>query len=162
ETDFPSYFADLAPLLRGQPRWSIRRRATIGLVSFQKLLMYRDLDPRAWAAGTGPIHHARVREFFEGVSHDGLSIAPDYDLDAAELKTKVAPLIYDADSSQQSALVDALAGKNLVIQGPPGTGKSQTITNLIAVAMASGKTILFVAEKLAALEVVKRRLDAAG
>ena len=53
-------------------------------------------------------------------------------------------------------------GRNLVIQGPPGTGKSQTITNLIAEAIGRGKTVLFVAEKMAALEVVKRRLDAVG
>jgi DNA replication protein DnaC len=53
-------------------------------------------------------------------------------------------------------------GYNLVIQGPPGTGKSQTITNLIAEALGRGKTVLFVSEKMAALEVVKRRLDATG
>ena len=47
----------------------------------------------------------------------------------------------------------------MVIQGPPGTGKSQTITNLIANAVGNGKKVLFVAEKMAALEVVKRRLD---
>ncbi len=68
------------------------------------------------------------------------------------------PLIDDADSSQHSALIDAVDGKNLVIEGPPGTGKSQTITNLIAAAMAQGKKVLFVAEKLAALEVVRSRL----
>jgi hypothetical protein len=161
DTDLGTYFADLVPLPRGQRRWSIRRRVTLGLASFQKLLMYRDLDPHAWTPGTGPIHHPRVREFFEGIAHEGFSVASDYELDSADLRSKVPPLIYDADSSQHSALVDALAGKNLVIQGPPGTGKSQTITNLIAAAIAAGKTVLFVAEKLAALEVVKRRLDAA-
>ncbi|MCZ4238094.1 AAA family ATPase, partial [Staphylococcus equorum] len=49
-----------------------------------------------------------------------------------------------------------------VIQGPPGTGKSQTIANIIAAAIGDGKRVLFVAEKMAALEVVKRRLDATG
>lgn len=68
----------------------------------------------------------------------------------------------DADSSQHSALIDAMRGQNLVIEGPPGTGKSQTITNLIAAALINGKTVLFVSEKLAALEVVRRRLDEAG
>ena len=52
-----------------------------------------------------------------------------------------------------------MKGKNLVVQGPPGTGKSQTITNVIANALAAGKRVLFLAEKQAALEVVKRRLD---
>ncbi|MFW8194336.1 AAA domain-containing protein, partial [Klebsiella pneumoniae] len=68
----------------------------------------------------------------------------------------------DADSSQHSALIDAIRGQNLVIEGPPGSGKSQTITNLIAAALLNGKKVLFVAEKMAALEVVKRRLDRAG
>ncbi len=53
-------------------------------------------------------------------------------------------------------------GRDLVIQGPPGTGKSQTIANIIAAAVADGKTVLFMAEKMAALEVVKRRLDQAN
>ncbi|HYI14606.1 MAG TPA: DUF3320 domain-containing protein, partial [Thermomicrobiales bacterium] len=68
----------------------------------------------------------------------------------------------DADASQRTVLAAIGAGSNLVVQGPPGTGKSQTITNLIAEAIGAGKTVLFVAEKMAALEVVKRRLDRVG
>src|SRR5439155_20140669 len=70
--------------------------------------------------------------------------------------------VMDADGSQAEALAEAAAGRSLVIQGPPGTGKSQTISNLIAEAVHAGKRVLFVAEKLAALEVVKRRLEAVG
>ena len=70
--------------------------------------------------------------------------------------------IVDCDSSQTLAVHDAQHGHSLVIQGPPGTGKSQTIANIIAAAIADGKTVLFVAEKMAALDVVKRRLDQAG
>jgi hypothetical protein len=71
--------------------------------------------------------------------------------------------VFDAHSSQHSALVDVLAQqKNVVIEGPPGTGKSQTITNLIAASIVDGKKVLFVAEKLAALDVVKARLTRAG
>ncbi len=70
--------------------------------------------------------------------------------------------IVDSDSSQALAVHEVRRGKNLVIQGPPGTGKSQTIANVIASAVADGKTVLFVAEKMAALDVVKRRLDATG
>ncbi|MGI9088394.1 MAG: AAA domain-containing protein, partial [Chthoniobacterales bacterium] len=68
--------------------------------------------------------------------------------------------VVDADSSQTAAIEEVKAGRSLVIQGPPGTGKSQTIANLIAAAVAQNRKVLFVAEKLAALEVVKRRLDA--
>ena len=91
-----------------------------------------------------------------------ITLAEEYPIDEPELVKDVPHLIRDADSSQHSALVHALRGQNLVIEGPPGTGKSQTITNLIAAALARGKTVLFVAEKLAALEVVRRRLDDAG
>ena len=71
-------------------------------------------------------------------------------------------LIADAASSPFSAVADAMDGKNLAIKGPPGTGKSQTITNIIGSALAQGKRVLFVAEKMAALQVVKSRPDAAG
>lgn len=86
----------------------------------------------------------------------------EYSIDTLDNIHEKFPLIYDADSSQHSALIDAVNGENLVIEGPPGTGKSQTITNLIAAAMLNGKKVLFVAEKLAALEVVKDKLDKAG
>jgi primosomal protein N' len=68
----------------------------------------------------------------------------------------------DADSTQLAAMASALDGKSFVLQGPPGTGKSQTITNLVAASLARGKTVLFVSEKMAALEVVHRRLRDVG
>lgn len=55
-------------------------------------------------------------------------------------------------------MVAAEEGNDFVIIGPPGTGKSQTIANMIAHCLAHGKTVLFVAEKSAALDVVHRRL----
>ena len=71
-------------------------------------------------------------------------------------------LVLDADSSQQWAINTALQGQNLVIEGPPGTGKSQTIANLIASYIAVGKTVLFVAEKRAAIDAVKKRINNVG
>ncbi len=68
----------------------------------------------------------------------------------------------DCDSSQAAAIEEVRGGRNLVIQGPPGTGKSQSIANIIAAAVRDGRTVLFVAEKLAALQVVKSRLDRVG
>ena len=67
--------------------------------------------------------------------------------------------VVEADFSQQCAIAGIAAGQNAVIHGPPGTGKSQTITNLIATLVAEGKTVLFVAEKRAALEVVQQRQE---
>ncbi len=70
--------------------------------------------------------------------------------------------ILDCDSSQLEAIVAAKKGVSFVLDGPPGTGKSQTITNIIADALSAGKRVLFVSEKVAALDVVKRRLDDCG
>jgi AAA domain len=88
--------------------------------------------------------------------------ADDYSIDDPEVDRFAPILIHDADASQHSALVDGMKGMNLVVHGPPGTGKSQTITNIIANALAQNKTVLFMAGKQAALDVVKRRLDRAG
>jgi hypothetical protein len=96
--------------------------------------------------------------------------APPGNLDHPALDERAVAKIIDldlrlvdrADGTQAKALLYALSGRNLVIQGPPGTGKSQTITNLIAAALHKGKTVLFVSEKLAALEVVRRRLREIG
>ena len=71
-------------------------------------------------------------------------------------------LVLDSDSSQQRAINAALKGQNLVIEGPPGTGKSQTIVNLIASYIANGKSVLFVAEKRAAIDAVKKRIEKVG
>jgi len=66
------------------------------------------------------------------------------------------------DHSQLEAVLNANANKSFVLHGPPGTGKSQTITNIIADALANNKKVLFVAAKKAALDVVHTRLDKIG
>jgi very-short-patch-repair endonuclease len=157
-----SYFRKFDEILRLKRGWRIRPQITLALLSFGKLLMFRDLDPKNWPAGHSIAKHPLVRELFEGTKNPNIRLAEEFPIDAAELKADIPHLIRDADSSQHSALIHALRGQNLVIEGPPGTGKSQTITNLIAAALAKGKTVLFVSEKLAALEVVRRRLDDAG
>jgi len=160
EEDTPeTYFARFEPILSQKQRWKIRRQITLSLLSFGKLLMYRDLDSKVWP---GIAKHQLVTELFEGRKNDTITHAEEHPIDAPELQHELPPLVVDADSSQHSALIDAMRGQNLVIEGPPGTGKSQTITNLIAAALMNGKTVLFVSEKLAALEVVRRRLDEAG
>src|SRR5262245_50710253 len=156
------YFQKFEEILKLKKRWSVRRQITLTLLSFGKLLMYRDLDPKTWPSDQTITSHPVVRELFEGSKNPKITLAEEYPIDDPELKEDIPHLILDADSSQHSALVHALRGPSLVIEGPPGTGKSQTITNLIAASLAKGKTILFVSEKLAALEVVRRRLDDAG
>jgi very-short-patch-repair endonuclease len=161
EDDVHTYLGKFESILKAKPRWRLRRFLTLSFLSFTKILMYRDLDPARWPGGW-LAQHARVRELFEGTRQTDAEYGQEYAIDAPEMKARVPKLILDADSSQHSALIDAVDGKNLVIEGPPGTGKSQTITNLIAHAISSGKTVLFAAEKLAALEVVRKRLDDAG
>lgn len=159
------YFYRVQQLIaKPRPSWKVRRWATIALLNFSKLLMYLDLDPEHWPSDGAITLHPIVSRFFTGQAVEGTctGFCPEHSIDDIPEVHKLYPLVDDADSSQHSALIDAMQGKNLVIEGPPGTGKSQTITNLIAAAMAQGKRVLFVAEKLAALEVVKRRLDHAG
>jgi hypothetical protein len=156
------YFEKFSELLNLKKRWKIRRRITLTFLSFGKLLMYCDLNPNTGTTGQSIANHPLVRELFEGIKKPNINLAEEYAIDEPSLKKDVPLLIRDADSSQHSALIHALRGKNLVIEGPPGTGKSQTITNLIAAALAGGKTVLFVSEKLAALEVVRSRLDDVG
>ena len=96
-----------------------------------------------------------------GFDEPAPQISSDDNLDQILAPQEVHHVV-DADSSQVLALLDVNQGRNLVVQGPPGTGKSQTITNMIAEALGAGRTVLFVSEKMAALEVVKRRLDAIG
>ena len=90
------------------------------------------------------------------------TLAEEYAIDAPELKKDVPHLIRDADSSQHSALIHALRGQNLVIEGPPGTGKSQTITNLIAAALARARLCSSSRKSSRPLRWSASRLDDAG
>jgi very-short-patch-repair endonuclease len=157
------YFAHVSHSVEQMPRWDVDQQAVaLGFFSFSKLLMYKDLDQENWPDGRKPSEH----EVLCSLLHEGFEDpGPLFD-EKEKLDEKVDPAdlhqVRDADSSQTMAVLEMKAGRNIVIQGPPGTGKSQTITNLIAEAIADGKKVLFVSEKMAALEVVKRRMDDVG
>jgi len=144
-------------------QWRVELQCAVGFFSFHKLAMYSDLDPSNWDASQATAVESLAERLFCGSEEAvGTNLyAGDYDVDRHEL-AKTIELPLDADSSQHSAITDIASGRNLVIEGPPGTGKSQTIANAIAHAVEQGKTVLFVAEKLAALEVVHKRLAHAG
>ena len=151
----------------GLARWSVEPDSVaLGFFAYNKIMMYHDLDESAWPYAD----RLAANEIIGALYGDGFHYpAPAIPSDA-QIDTYLSPQdtyhVLDADSSQSLAIHDALGsgsgGRSLIIQGPPGTGKSQTITNIIAEAVARGKRVLFVAEKMAALEVVKRRLDIIG
>jgi hypothetical protein len=131
----------------------------LGLFSFAKFLMWRDLDP---AARPDLLGHPVVRALVGG---EMLAAAPAFADDAEvdeEIRVETLDHVMEVDGSQALAAEAVRRGGHTVIQGPPGTGKSQTIMNIIAQAVLDGRSVLFVAEKLAALEVVQRRLGTCG
>jgi Protein of unknown function (DUF4011)/AAA domain len=148
----------------GQPGWEVAPRVVLRTFSFAKLAMYKDLRDNfekivehqivaSLAAEPGAETGAASSFDFEPVPEDRLD-----ELAAPEQ----AMSILDADSSQRQCIVAARQGRSFVMDGPPGTGKSQTIANLIAELIASGRTVLFVSEKAAALDVVRDRLVSVG
>lgn len=154
--DYLSAIAEIAPR---QIVWKIRRQVAIGVFPSARMAMYHDIDPKHPAFPDSEI----VRSLLGGSNTQTSSpFAEEYNVDEPEIEKNVPCVVMDADSSQFSTLVDISKGKNLAVEGPPGTGKSQTIVNAIAAALAEGKKVLFVAEKLAALNVVRARLEAVG
>lgn len=140
--------------------WEVREEAVIGNFQFRKFLMYKDLELRSGMLLENKVVNHLVlgnEGSFpdQGEFPDTRRIDQDYALDQT-----YCPL--SADGSQMAAVYAAASGRSFVLHGPPGTGKSQTITNIIAHSIASGKSVLFVSEKAAALNVVYNRLSKIG
>jgi transcription elongation GreA/GreB family factor len=154
-----SYFGSIQELSPKQMIWKVRRQVALGVFPSARMAMYHDLDTSKPEVKEAEI----VRTLLAGSDTEAASpFADEYEVDAPHIEQQVPYIVLDADSSQFSTLVDVAAGKNLAVEGPPGTGKSQTIVNAIAGALASGRKVLFVAEKLAALNVVRSRLESVG
>jgi len=138
--------------------WTIERSVHLTNLSFLKINMYKDLERNEERLSAHPIISAIAGE------SDSLSLPEDlndYDHDRNDRPINVFQVV-DADASQQDAILLSKKGASFVLQGPPGTGKSQTITNIISEALADGKKVLFVSEKMAALQVVYNRLSCVG
>ncbi len=159
--DVPRILQAFRLATRELPKWEVKEEAHLGIFSFTKYLMWKDLQDR-----TEQLKNNRVVKHL--IEHPGEAFAREHDeqgdrqrLDDAYRPQDIrAPML--SDSSQFTAICAVDSGRDLVLEGPPGTGKSQTITNIIADCLAKGKTVLFVAEKVAALEVVHRRLTDVG
>jgi len=158
DLDPEAYFEAVRDMASNMEGWEVRRRIVLGFFSFSKIRMYLDLDPNEWPGDSlaKNQHIHRLLGCEESLSSDGTDPS-EYDPNSESF-----PLILDADSSQTRAIREALNGRDMVIQGPPGTGKSQTITNLIGCFLNAGKSVLFLAEKMAALNIVRGNLEKVG
>jgi very-short-patch-repair endonuclease len=139
--------------------WKVGPSFDLGLFSFQKLVIYKDLEANSALVTQHPIIRA-----IAGIKEDNLildGLPEEKDVDKIERPDKTYQVL-DADSSQRVSIEYALRGQSFVMKGPPGTGKSQTIANIIAECIANGKSVLFVSDKMAALEVVYKRLSEVG
>lgn len=154
EGDVEGYLQSLNKLV-SKNGWKATNETSLSLLSFLKINMYKDLENnqnrilshpivKAWSGDLSGIK--TLPEEFNNFDHDN------------RVTPKETFHVLDADSSQQDAILYTKLGVSFVLQGPPGTGKSQTITNIISEGLADGKKILFVSEKMAALEVVHNRL----
>ncbi|WP_328382313.1 DUF4011 domain-containing protein [Micromonospora zamorensis] len=145
-------------LLDNRLNYRIDETASLRLLQFSTFQMWRDLTDHWPRFMENPV----VRHLVEssGATFDDPA-RPEHDVEIAVDEADLH-LPIPADGSQMQAIVRAERGHSFVLEGPPGTGKSQTITNMIARAVSAGRSVLFVAEKQAALEVVKRRLKQIG
>ncbi len=160
--DVPRIFDIMRRKVRDVAGFEIVEELALSTFSFAKYLLWKDLVDRADDLRKNRL----VNHLIDGATEtyeqtaDTSRIKPE-DIDRRFLpQNLMTPL--SADSSQLAAIMDASEGRDFILVGPPGTGKSQTITNIIAQCLGEGKTILFVAEKAAALDVVHRRLVATG
>ncbi|GAA1730450.1 DUF4011 domain-containing protein [Brachybacterium phenoliresistens] len=151
-------FREALQATQGLGTWQITSTVYLGLFDFKKEAMYRDLLDNEERIAAHPIVRALA-------TTDPAQQTPQFHFDPVPLDAiddaappEEVPLVLSADSSQRVAIAAARAGRSFVMDGPPGTGKSQTIANMIAALMHDGKSVLFVSEKIAALDVVRNRL----
>jgi very-short-patch-repair endonuclease len=156
-----AYASEVAKAIKAQPTWAVETMPLVlGFFSFAKLMMYRDLEPDRWPVSQRLEENRTVQGLLGGGFRElSGALLPDEGPVDRLIDISNTTHVVDADSSQMVAIQDVRSGRDMVIQGPPGTGKSQTITNLIASAVQDGKRVLFVAEKSAALNVVRKNLD---
>jgi very-short-patch-repair endonuclease len=160
ELDIDDYMASVRSAIAGRRGWKATGRLVISHFSFHKEVMYRDLEMNAEEIADHPIVQALVHGAAEGSEMDFDPLEEDQ-IDQHGRPENGATVL-PADATQRQCITASVGGHSFVMDGPPGTGKSQTIANLIAENMAEGRTVLFVSEKAAALEVVETRMRQVG
>ena len=124
--------------------------------TFSKYAMWADIKNNINTFKNNPL----VASLIDGKNRLPSGVSVSISEDGSDPLSVLTPL--PCDSAQFSAVAESAMGTTFVLHGPPGTGKSQTITNIIANALDRGRRVLFVAQKQAALQVVKRRLEYIG
>lgn len=149
------YLQEVEDCISSLKGWKVHHRTFVGIFSFSSIRLYKDMDTHHDLMYSHPIIRsiAESGRYYQEIPE--IKFGDDID-------PSMNYSVLDNDSSQEKAIRSAIAGVSMIIKGPPGTGKSQTITNIIAEGLSQGKKILFVAQKMAALEVVKSRLDKLG
>ena len=157
--DVTKVFDAIRKTVASQPRWEVLDESVLGLFSFNKFVMWNDIHSNADRLLTSPIVESLVERRLTLKDN-----AEDIDVHHFDLNAKPAEVAtpISVDSSQLEAVIESGQDRSFILYGPPGTGKSQTITNMIANALYQGKRVLFVAEKMAALQVVQKRLAKIG
>jgi hypothetical protein len=156
--DVKTVFNIIRQSIMSKKGWDVEEQAFIGTFSFSKFIMWNDIHNNADKLTKNKIVSSLIAGKIEWNVDDSMT---SEHLDKALHPSQIA-LPISTDSSQLEAIQAAVNGHSFVLHGPPGTGKSQTITNIIANALYNGKKVLFVAEKMAALQVVQQRLEAIG
>lgn len=157
--DLQMVFNTMRRAVMQKQRWDIEELAFLGQFSFGRFIMWNDIRNRCEELKNNKVVASLISGKMEWQPKD-IELSPaqiDAELDPLDIAVPTS-----ADSSQLAAVCAASEGESFVLHGPPGTGKSQTITNMIANALYHGKSVLFVAEKMAALSVVQERLKKLG
>ncbi len=157
--DVPMILAIVRKAIMNMSRWDVEEKVVIGNFSFNKFVMWNDIHSHADLLAKNKMVDSLINGKLTYSQESTAKTAEQMD---REYTPAQMLLPVSCDSSQLEAVEAAASGNSFIMFGPPGTGKSQTITNIIANALYRGKRVLFVAQKSAALDVVRTRLDKLG
>ena len=157
--DVKAVFNIVRACVKEHPRWEVIEESLLGLFSFNKFVMWNDIHNNAAKIRESAIIESLLQKRLVNFSETETPDTRQVDM-TTEPGDYAIPV--DVDSSQLEAVIESGEGRSFILHGPPGTGKSQTITNMIANALYHDRRVLFVAEKMAALEVVQKRLKKIG
>ncbi len=157
DASLEEYFSKIKQIVFKKARWCVETdKIVLGFFHFNTFYIHHDLSEQAWPENRQPQNMPLIQKLFNDGFEEDRDLLEKTPINTN--KTEFLHLVADADSSQTHAILSTRTGANLVIQGAPGTGKTQTITNIISQGLADNKKILFIAQKIAALDAVSQRL----